>query len=418
MRKILLSTALLLSIGTAAMAQSLTILPDVDEHGYMGLSISRNGKYICGSTVNYEAFVADWQNEKVQLLDPIDDFGTELRSVSNDGVAVGFNGPAITLDMDGKETQLQEEESIAESITSDGKLIVGSVTAEAYVTHACYWKDGERTMLPEPTSEEMGFEISGTSAKYVSADGSVIVGQVIDDMATYPAILWTLEADGTYKLNPLSKDYFYVESEEELPEGEEGNPYATFSASGVSGNGRYIALSLSDAQTGVFSFGRYDLQTNTLEVAEAEESDDPYSMMVYVSSGIANDGTMVGYAGGMMMRVGYIWKAGDKAPVTLASEYPELTKLADYDAVMSNLPASISEDGNYIVGFGMDALTYNYETYVLFRDVTSGVNSAEAAVKEAKEVGRYNVGGAKVNAAVKGLNIIKMSDGTVKKVIK
>lgn len=48
---------------------------------------------------------------------------------------------------------------------------------------------------------------------------------------------------------------------------------------------------------------------------------------------------------------------------------------------------------------------------------TVGINNSVAAGEEVKEVGRYSLDGAKISAPVKGINIIKMSDGTTRKVI-
>lgn len=48
---------------------------------------------------------------------------------------------------------------------------------------------------------------------------------------------------------------------------------------------------------------------------------------------------------------------------------------------------------------------------------TSGINTVGAgAANDAKEVARYTVGGQKISAPVKGINILKMSDGTTRKV--
>lgn len=47
----------------------------------------------------------------------------------------------------------------------------------------------------------------------------------------------------------------------------------------------------------------------------------------------------------------------------------------------------------------------------------SGISNSVAAGKEVKEVGRYSIDGAKISAPVKGINVIKMSDGTTRKVV-
>ena len=48
---------------------------------------------------------------------------------------------------------------------------------------------------------------------------------------------------------------------------------------------------------------------------------------------------------------------------------------------------------------------------------TAGINTVDnGAAKDAKEVARYTVGGQQISAPVKGINIVKMSDGTTRKV--
>lgn len=48
---------------------------------------------------------------------------------------------------------------------------------------------------------------------------------------------------------------------------------------------------------------------------------------------------------------------------------------------------------------------------------TVGISGVETNGEDVKEVGRYSLDGAKISAPVKGINIIKMSDGTTRKVI-
>ena len=47
---------------------------------------------------------------------------------------------------------------------------------------------------------------------------------------------------------------------------------------------------------------------------------------------------------------------------------------------------------------------------------TVGINNASSE-SEVKEVARYSVDGSRISAPVKGINIIKMSDGTTRKVM-
>ncbi len=49
--------------------------------------------------------------------------------------------------------------------------------------------------------------------------------------------------------------------------------------------------------------------------------------------------------------------------------------------------------------------------------IADGIQSATDNANNAKEAARYNLGGQRVNGKQRGLNIIKYSDGTIKKVM-
>lgn len=88
-----------------------------------------------------------------------------------------------------------------------------------------------------------------------------------------------------------------------------------------------------------------------------------------------------------------------------------------------NCVAFISDP--FVVTIG-DKLYYNSDTYnvsvnqcvatLINEGETNGVQGVETT--SAKVVNRYNVNGAQVSAPVKGVNIVKMSDGTVRKVVR
>ena len=48
---------------------------------------------------------------------------------------------------------------------------------------------------------------------------------------------------------------------------------------------------------------------------------------------------------------------------------------------------------------------------------STGIAGVTTEGEAAKEVARYSIDGAKVSAPVKGVNVVKMSDGSIKKVI-
>ncbi len=420
MQKIYISALVAATLfSTNLAAQKLTVLPSTADQAYAGLCISPNGKYVAGTDYfTYAGFVTDWQAGEFKTQDPIDEFGCEWRQVTDNGVAVGFNGPASTFDYNGEVKALEGGEStVGEGITADGSIVCGT-SSPSSVTHAVIWRDGVIENLPEPTTEEAGFNVGGTYAKYISADGKLIVGYIVDDMSTFPLITWAWDDEAkAYKYNIVCKDYFNTGAEGDT------KPYAMFMPMGVSANGKYIALTLYSESTGVNEVARYDVETATLTVAKlAAEGTAVVSGTSMVSSSIANDGTMIGFTGdmaGQLPRNGFIWKGGEESPKLLAEACPDIADLATFDLIGAHTPTGITPDGRYVVGFAADA-EGNYKTYVL--DLKTEGAGIESAVEgngkaDAVEVARYNMGGQKVGGNVKGLNIVKMSDGTVKKYI-
>ena len=59
----------------------------------------------------------------------------------------------------------------------------------------------------------------------------------------------------------------------------------------------------------------------------------------------------------------------------------------------------------------------NFQLFYLGTQTPTGINATETA-NGANAEGIYTISGVKTNSMNKGINIIKMSDGTVKKVVK
>ena len=413
MKKIYFASLAAMLLSIPASAQKLTLLQPEDGTMPATLCISPDGKYIGGTDYySYSGFVCDWQAGNFKWLEPADEFGCEIRSINNDGIGTGFNGPAITFDINGNVTTIGEANTIGEAISADGSLICGSITKGEINTAPVLWRDGKMVSLPEPSTKYAGTNVNGSTAKYMNSDGTVLVGQIVDDMATYPMVVWHQNRDGeTYSADPVCR--FYVRPDKD------GNKLCSqFSATNISSNGKYVAVTLAWSEDEIMRFGRYDLEADTLEAAPDPEDAD-LKGQDFVSSGIADDGTMIGYIGEREMgsRTAAIWKAGDKAPMKLSQAFPTVTELADFDATYPmTTPTAITPDGRYIAGFAMDADGF-LKTFVL--DTTAdptAVEGVEAEKAKAKVTARYNVAGQKMVSAAKGINIIKMSDGRGMKV--
>lgn len=73
-------------------AQTLTKVTTDDGKAVQVLNISNNGQYVCGSTVeDMVGFISDWKSNSTKLFgsEGVDE-GVELRKVTDNGVAVGF----------------------------------------------------------------------------------------------------------------------------------------------------------------------------------------------------------------------------------------------------------------------------------------------------------------------------------------
>ncbi len=85
----------------------------------------------------------------------------------------------------------------------------------------------------------------------------------------------------------------------------------------------------------------------------------------------------------------------------------------------------MSADGRYLIGYGyysedlenMEAPAY-FTTYVIDTEKQTGVDSTMAAENKAEVIGVYTIDGKRLERMTKGLNIIQMSDGSVRKVFK
>lgn len=450
MRKIF--TLCCLAAATCANAQTLTEIKEAEEAGgVMVQTISNNGKYVGGMTFAQQLFLHDLQSGKSVILEPEDDFGAEVRGISNDGIGIGYNGPAITVDMSGNakiiEQSTEEYYCLGESITDDGKIMTGSVVNLAmsdlddWQYKACYWENGKLAMLPSPTSEEMTFPVAGSSAKRISADGSVILGHLVDNMSSFPAIIWK-RVGNEYQLDTICKGQFAPSIyNEELGDYEpREEPYPLFQFAALSANGKYVALNVARYESyydedmdqtftfpGETRIAIYNTETKEIQEIVIDGSTGIEEGTSCAANAIANDGTVIGYTGDgfMQPRQAIILKAGEKQPKLMAEEFSSIEQIATFDELGMNSPCAITGDGRYIAGFAMIPYemeiegevfeTSICEAYVIDRE--GDPTAISSTVKTAKKATEYfTVDGRKVAAPVKGLNIIKSADGTTKKV--
>lgn len=399
----------------------------IDYPAIMGFGISPDGKYVCGSLeygVGYFVINVDTNEYAWAMSD--DPEGAELRNVDNNGLAIGYNGPGVTYSIDEVETELPTPDStykyvLGEDLTLNGSLMVGSLVGSGYVSYPAYSKDGEEwTLLPLPSDEEMGYyQGKGGAAKCVSSDGKVIAGYI----GSYgPAVIWRMNDAGEYEIDPIYSDYITVSADEE-------KEFLQFSVAGLSDNGKYVLISAADrADDGRGRLVPIIYDTTTGELTEYLEPQDIDTYQLGLTPiAIADNGTFVGVVGRVMETTGtFIMRAGETQAEMFVDAFPEYAETFSLlDLVGCHTPTGMSADGRYILGYGYysenpydDDGYYYFMTYVLDTTGGSGVECVNEAVSDAVATDYFTIDGRRISAPQKGINIVRMSDGSIRKVMK
>lgn len=390
-------------------AQSLKVLKGTD-HSWDALGMSGNHRYVAGAAdYNSGCFVWDTETGDVSYIASEE---TELRGVSNDGIGVGFAYPepnqAVTFNPVDKKLSILEIptgcQGLANAVTPDGKMIVGLTYDAGYNSKPCFWLDGKYHELSVPTDEQAGLEVNGARAEDVSADGSVILGTVIDNFSVLPPIVWVRNDQGEYVLDCVAKGLLADDPYEENPT----QPYSYITTGGISPNGQWICLTLQGTDFATPQLmGRMNLSTKAITVAQdlanGTEFQKSIATLNEYAAGISDDGTVVGYTASMPWdtqrapRTALIMKPSDKAPNSLSAMY--CTEQFKAIEANGNTLINISADGNYLQGYVIGD-NGNNSAYLLSL-VDSGVEEMTAAEDVATEI--YNLQGVKVGSETSGL---------------
>lgn len=407
MKKLYILTAALM-MGAAVSAQKIQKSVVSPRYQLEALGVSENMRYVTGLNVaTYGAFIWDTQSNTVSEINGAY-ANCDFRCVSNNGIAFGTisNDDMVTtysasFNTMGVPKVVESAMSSIYDVTPDGTMAVGCLLDEVmWWPSACFWKDGVRTMLPTPTSEECGIAHDGANAQFVSADGKVIVGYLQDWASSRPAIVWRQQADGQYVADVISKDLW------ELHYGD-GKTYLKFEPLGLSQNGKWLCLVAQKEASGNMPTPEFMVRMN-LETGEIFESQKPDILYfeavdnIYPVS-IANDGTCVGSTRDELgFQRGVIWKSGDKAPKLLADEFPSFKELEDYDGFQHH-PIAISADGKKIVGYGCPITVdmygetdYDFVSYLLDLGTTDGVATIHTA--KLTEARSFNLAGQRIDS--------------------
>lgn len=416
-------------------AQSIKMLgfgdPELESLMMSGLDISPNGKYACGAMANGSGyFLADLENNTIDYQFTEDPEGAELRHVDNNGLAIGYNGPGITYSLGGVETVLKTPSDeykyvLGEDLSADGSVMVGSLIGTGFVSYAACSKDGgEWTLLPTPDESILGdYAGHGSSAKYISGDGKVILGFI---GSFGPGILWMADDNGDYVVDPVF-DKYMIMNEEDAAKGEK--VLYGLSPMGLSNNGKYAifqgVMVIDENEVSVPVI--YDTESKSITIYSEPQEIDEYGMGL-LPTAIADDGTFVGIIGTMPFfgsMGSFIWKGGESQASTLCEAFPVYAeKFAFPDAIGYCLPTSISADGKYILGYGYYSEDFENEelepivlTYILDTDKGNGVESIKPS--EASSVEQiYSIDGTRLDRLSKGINIVRLPDGSTRKILK
>ncbi len=402
--------------------------PGINEPQMQGMDLSANGQYVCGILeMGSGFFVGDWRAKTfVYGMSETDD--SELRHVDNQGVAIGYDGDeCMTFNTSEVEKFIVAPEGykyvLGEDITDDGSILVGSAMGAGYIGEPVFAKDGgewQFLSMDFGTDVNLGFyEGDGGYAKLVSGDGKIIAGCVGN---FGPATIWRLDDNGNYEPDFIAEKYVM------LTEDDSEKKFAALYPVSISNNGKYILIKATENSDSRRSYPVvYNTETCEMTCYDEEQEIDMYEAGLYPSA-ICNDGTFIGLIGVPMLGDfgAFIMKAGATQAISFTEAFPEYAEYFGMMDMMScHTPVSMSADGRYILGYGWtspdpyddDAIFY-FETYVLDTNDsgTSAIDAVEAA-SDAVPVEYYTIDGRANAGASKGINIVRMSDGSVRKVI-
>ena len=436
MKKLSFSTLALSLCITATAETSMRMLtfgsemgPGITEPGIMGFGISPNGRYVCGS-IEYAAgiFIGDLETNKMFYSVSDSNEGAQLLNINNTGEAIGFEGDAgILFNIDEKETFLLSSDKssyiIGQDISEDGRVQVGTLVSESFQTYPAYSNDGGVWEILNMPDIDFGyFNHKQVAARYVSNDGKLILGNV----GTWgPAILWRLNDAGEFIPDPIFDGYLMM-TREDIEK-----PYFRFSPEGMSPDGHYVLIEVctydGDASSPTMP-AVYDTRTKELKVYDEAQNIDSYGFGLHPTA-IDNNGTFIGMLGSGSFNMGaFIMYAGKTQAQMYTEAFPEYADVFEcLDMGGYHMPADISADGRYILGNGWytpsedlmaEDAVYYFMTYVIDTDSQSIVEDLNDENTNAIPMEYYTLDGIRLDSPAKGLNIVKMSNGSFRKILK
>ena len=406
-----------------------------DEIMLLGEGMSQNRMYVGGTEqMTQVPMIWNTQTNEIVVIFQEDNSGEDVgyvmtgsfHAVNNNGTAVGgltsgdyvIHPVMANFSDNGQYTVLYEgaNDAGAEAygISADGSTIVGFHFDESWTTYACIWTNNGtvRTDLPTPTAEQCGFPVEYASARWISANGDVVLGYAQDfNTGAWVAVAWE-KTNGEYVVNAFGGQYYQTKEY-----GDEGlivpgdKPYFEFQPMALSENGAWVSLLVLDRHdpndwdnVPVVKAARYNIQNHTFEVVNTPALAGEPEMF-----GIANDGTSVGRLTGEFDFNTYsqpvdaiIWKTGASSFQTLASMFADDEY---FSTIVLSSCSNISGDGRYALGYAQN-MAENQTTFIVdLGTQTASINevSVELAIYPNPASSRINV---KSDAAIRSINVM------------
>ena len=169
----------------------------------------------------------------------------------------------------------------------------------------------------------------------------------------------------------------------------------------------------------------YNTQTRELTVYSEKQTIDEFGTGLHPTA-IADNSTFIGMIGSPSTNVGaFIMFAGETQAQKYTEAFPEYSEVFEFlDLTGYHVPADISADGGHILGNGWysadenpesPGALYYFMTYVIETTEHVSVKEIDNDVQDVMPIGYYSIDGIRKLRPTKGLNIIMMSDGTVRK---
>lgn len=431
--------------------------------GMMTLGMSNNGRYLVGSCYSGEGFLYDTETKKIVLTSDFpeskqDETGTnQFWCATDDGTAFGWDGNGgIVMTIDGYYEVFCPISNTYDGVvpygtTSDGSVVVGYLMKSFYNIVPCYWENGELHTLPFSTAADAGFAINkGAKAQWVSADGSIIVGNIENRSSYNPMCYWVRQNDGTYEYVAAFKDYYEDPYDQfgKLKEAYTTGKNTRFQPFQMSPDGKTIALYVQQPKnytSGIFELGLYDVPTNTLTIIPYDRNNLLYTDRVeFTVTGISDNGYITGVAGSPTAgAIPFVAAPDDyENAMTFTQAFPDNELLEKWQNQGGGVYIStgISADGSRICGY-VETFMEGNDQYVGFAGfyINTGFNGEEpdpgpgdepepgpgeepdsgvSSILDADGSAIYfTPDGLSHDAPVKGLNIVRTPDGKTRKVI-